>query len=299
LKQVKCPGCGAEPPAGIVHLEVARCRGCGLGWTLIAQDVDTDEHYQDEVYGVVDNRRSLFEKIILREARAVLNTAERLRPDSDKRLLDFGSGKGQFLLAAKEQGWRGLGVETAIDRANFARDLYQVDVIDSFYEGGAVSEERFDLITLNHVLEHLPEPESILQELVRSNLEPGGLVMIEVPRLNSWQSMIAGSDWVHLDIPKHLTHWTNSRLKASMAKMGFRAVAERRFSIHLGVLGMLQALLVRTGYNGNIILDLKRHRTFGLLLRVGIFLPLAFALELTSALFTRTGITGMYFVADD
>ena len=128
-----------------------------------------------------------------------MKKAERLRPHSHKRLLDFGFGKGQFLLAAKEQGWVGLGVETAMDRANFARDLYQVDVIDTFYEGGAVTEDRFDLITLNHVLEHLPEPEPILGELVRSNLEPGGLVMIEVPRLNSWQSMIAGSAWVHLD----------------------------------------------------------------------------------------------------
>jgi 2-polyprenyl-3-methyl-5-hydroxy-6-metoxy-1,4-benzoquinol methylase len=263
-------------------------------WTAILESIDPKGLYSDEVYQVVDNRGSIFEKIILKEAAAVLVRAKSLIDTGGKRLLDFGCGKGQFLKQAKAMGWSAVGVETSPERADFARYHYGIEVYGELYTRGPIASGSFDFIALNHVLEHLPEPIALLGELLESNLTPGGVAMIEVPRLDSWQSRVAGGHWMHLDIPKHLSHWTEKRLRVALDGLGYKVVARRRFSFHLGVLGMLQALGSRVGYKDNIIVGLKRRRPIGLLLFVACLTPLALALEVLGTLCNRSGIIGLF-----
>lgn len=255
--------------------------------------------YEDEVYAVVDNRKSIFERIIFREAGKVLEKASSLLASQSKRLLDFGSGKGLFLAVAKESGWQSLGIETAKDRADFAREKYGVEVRQEFYSGGKIEEGNFDFVALNHVLEHLPDPLGLLKELLDSNLSKNGLVYIEVPRADSWQAKIAGQNWMHWDIPKHLTHWTEVGLAKELNRIGYQKVEERSFSIHLGVLGMLQALMSGLGYRGNLILNLKRKKTAGLLMGIAVLLPFAWIFELISVPFGKSGIIGLYLKSND
>ncbi len=296
MEQLLCPNCQKAPTSGHPgNLDLLVCEQCDLLWTYISEPIDPDELYSDEVYQVVDNRGSVFEKIILREAAAVLRQASALRKrPTPGRLLDFGCGKGQFLVQAKEMGWQALGVETSAQRANFAREQYGARVCDDLYESGVIESGNFELITLNHVLEHLPRPMPLLEELLRHNLSANGLAYIEVPRLDSWQSNIAGRDWMHLDIPKHLSHWTEPQLRRALASLGYKVVARRRFSFHLGVLGMLQALSSRLGYKDNIIVGLKRKRSFKLVLLVLLLTPVALLLESMSCPFNRSGIMGLF-----
>lgn len=295
MKQLSCPLCHKAPPANeIKNFELVACANCGLVWTGIVESIDPKQLYSDEVYQVVDNRGSIFEKIILREAATVLVRAERLAHTGGQRLLDFGCGKGQFLKQAKVMGWSAVGVETSLERASFARANYGVEVYGEFYKQGPVASGNFDFITLNHVLEHLPEPMALVRELLESNLTAGGVAMIEVPRLDSWQSRIAGGDWMHLDIPKHLSHWTEAKLSAALGGLGYEVVARRRFSFHLGVLGMLQALGSKVGYKDSIILGLKRKRSTSLLLLVACLTPLALVLESLAVLCNRSGIFGLF-----
>ena len=295
MKQLSCPVCGTTPQVDeISHFDLVSCANCSLVWTGITEPVDAEKLYSDEVYQVVDNRGSIFEKIILREAAAVLSCAESLNPGGGRRLLDFGCGKGQFLRRGKDLGWSAVGVETSPERANFARIHYGVEVFEEYYEQGVIGSGDFDLITLNHVLEHLPAPITLVGDLLESNLAAGGIAMIEVPRLDSLQSRIAGRDWMHLDIPKHLSHWTEAKLTSVLSGLGYEVVARRRFSIHLGVLGMLQALGTRVGYKDNIIVGLKRKRSAKLLLLVAVLTPVAFLLESVATLFNRSGVFGLF-----
>ncbi|GAA0877266.1 hypothetical protein GCM10009119_02340 [Algoriphagus jejuensis] len=256
-------------------------------------DVDAEALYTDEVYAVVDNRNSPFERIIFSEASKILKKARRIRPEG-KTLLDFGSGKGQFLAVAKNADWEGLGIETATERCNFASEKYQVKVLNTWYQGGKIADGNFDMITLNHVLEHLPQPLVFMAELLGENLAKDGLVYIEVPRADSWQAGLSGKKWMHWDIPKHLTHWTESDLEKEFSKIGYQKVASRRISVHLGVLGMLQALLSSLGYRKNLILQLKRRKSPSLLFLIAVVLPFAWVFELLSALFDKSGIVGIY-----
>ncbi|MFC3879726.1 class I SAM-dependent methyltransferase [Algoriphagus namhaensis] len=299
MRQILCPVCSQKPSGSPQENSLVTCTLCETTWTFFSQEVDADALYEDAVYAVVDNRKSIFERIIFREARRVLKKAEKLLKSTSPSLLDFGSGKGQFLWVAKQRSWVGLGIETAADRANFARDKYGVKVLSEFYDKGKVMGAPFDLISLNHVLEHLPDPLHLLKELLNENLAENGMVYLEVPRKNSWQAGIAGKNWMHWDIPKHLTHWTEPILLNGLAEIGFHKVASRKFSIHLGLLGMLQALLALGGYKGNLILALKGKKNPFLLVMVICLTPLALLLELGACLFNRGGILGIYLQAND
>lgn len=294
MRQITCPVCFTPPKNTPKALHRVECDSCEVNWTFIPEAIDSESLYRDEIYAVVDNRKSIFEQIIFSEARKILKKAQQIHPKA-KQLLDFGSGKGQFLAVAKELDWEGMGIETEMSRADFAREKYGVEITCQYYESGKIGVQAADFITLNHVLEHLPQPLVLLEQLTKANLAPKGILYIEVPRANSWQARIAGERWMHWDIPKHLTHWTEPVLATQMEKLGFYPVGNRSYSFHLGVLGMLQALLSRFGFRENLILRLKRKKTAGLLLLIGVFLPLAWGLEVLSVGFGKSGIMGLYF----
>lgn len=294
MRQLLCPVCHTPPSFSPNSGSRIPCSSCNVCWTYLPETIDAAALYRDEVYAVVDNRKSIFEKIIFSESRAILKQAKKLLRQAHL-LLDFGSGKGQFLAVAKTLGWQGLGIETEAARGEFAREKYGVDVQIAYYQNGLVGKSPVDLISLNHVLEHLPEPISLLQELVKHNLSKGGLLYLEVPRADSWQAQIAGDAWMHWDIPKHLSHWTEPVLTTQLEALGFSKVAERNFSIHLGVLGMLQALLSRVGYRENLVLRLKRRKSLGLIGLLAAFLPLAWTLELLASWNGKSGICGVYY----
>ena len=294
MRQIICPVCHAEPSLAPEEFSIIHCDSCQVRWTYIPNEIDADALYEDEVYSVVDNRESIFEKIIFKEVEKVLKRAKKIAPGLH-RLLDFGCGKGHFLKVAKGKGFSVLGIETAKNRADFAREKYLLEVKNEFYRGGKIESGDFDFITLNHVLEHLPDPMGLLKELLDQNLSTGGLTYIEVPRADSLQANWSGSRWMHWDIPKHLTHWTEAVLVNEMEKIGYKKVGSRKFSFHLGVLGMLQTLLSKVGFKENLILRLKRKKTIGLLLLIVLFIPFAWILEGLSTVFNKSGILGVYF----
>ena len=295
MRQIVCPVCHSTPTSpDPEEFKMVSCPQCRVKWTYIPSDLDSDSLYEDEVYAVVDNRESIFEKIIFREAEKVLNKGKQIHSVL-KSLLDFGCGKGQFLHVAKRLGLSTFGIETAEKRAEFAKEKYLLEVKNEFYQEGKIESGNFDFITLNHVLEHLPDPMGLLKELLDQNLSQDGLAYIEVPRANSWQAWIAGKDWMHWDIPKHLTHWDEETLVLEMEKIGYQKVGDRRFSIHLGVLGMLQSLMSKVGFKDHLILRLKRKKTLGLMALVVFFIPFAFLFEGLSTLSNKSGILGVYF----
>ena len=70
---------------------------------------------------------------------------------------------------------------------------------------------NFNMITLWHDLEHLVEPKKIV-DLIEKKLINKGYVVVEVPNFDSFQHLINKNDWIHLDCPRHVTHFTKKGL---------------------------------------------------------------------------------------
>jgi 2-polyprenyl-3-methyl-5-hydroxy-6-metoxy-1,4-benzoquinol methylase len=135
------------------------------------------------------------------------------------RVLDVGCGSGLFLLAMREQGWRGLGVEPHTAAAQFARTALQLDVHngDIFLVEEA---EAFDLITLWDVLEHTPSPTEVLGH-AHYLLKPGGRVALNLPNWDSLERRVFGPGWIALDAPRHFYHFGPKTMMRLMVKCGF------------------------------------------------------------------------------
>ena len=223
---------------------LATCDRCSLRWVVNApQGEELAALYSSGFYepgperanGVVELYHHVDNTFRMRELRG-------LRPG---RLLDVGSGRGRFLAAASTIGWDAVGIEFEPGLAAMASDRYGVEVV----VGDAVSapvEGPFDVITMWHALEHLPDPLAAL-ERARELLAPGGRLVISVPNNDSWQARLGGDDWLHLDIPRHLYHFTPGSLTRLVERAGGDVVRLSYLYPGMEVLGVLQTALIRMG----------------------------------------------------
>ncbi|SFG74127.1 class I SAM-dependent methyltransferase [Methylobacterium gossipiicola] len=105
--------------------------------------------------------------------------APKLKPGA--RVLDFGSGSGEFLAAARAKGCEAIGVEPGRDYAAYARKQHGVEVLDDA-DDARFPAGHFDVITTHHVMEHLRDPADVMVRLSRW-LKPDGVLYAAVPNM--------------------------------------------------------------------------------------------------------------------
>ena len=165
------------------------------------------------------------------------------------RLLDFGCGRGEFLDAMRRRGWEVRGVEAS----EGARSLLPPELRGAVHpDPGPLSAERFDVITLWHVLEHLPRPAETLRSL-RDLLGEGGILYVAVPNFSSWESAAAGAAWFHLDLPRHLFHFEPEGLVRLLEREGFEPIRVDHSSWAYNVFGLCQTWLNRITGTRNVL----------------------------------------------
>lgn len=145
-------------------------------------------------------------------------------PKSEKgqSLLDVGCGSGQFLEFMKAAGWNVSGIDID-EKAVVSARRRGLDVTVGGLELYADRQEIFDAITLSHVIEHVYDPLSILQDCYRL-LKKGGRLWIETPNLDSQGHVEFGRYWRGLEPPRHLVIFTTNSLRTLIEKIGFRDV---------------------------------------------------------------------------
>lgn len=123
-------------------------------------------------------------------------------------ILDFGCGTGEFLLHAQRIGWKTYGVEPSEAARNVAAAQlpYVYDAIDP------IPAQSCNAITLWHVLEHVPDLQKTLLELL-DRLTPDGTLFIAVPNIASSDSQHYRATWAGLDVPRHLWHFTRQSME--------------------------------------------------------------------------------------
>lgn len=181
---------------------------------------DLPRYYESEDYiSHTDTKRNLFEKVyhLVRSIslKRKLKLINNLSKDS-KTLLDVGCGTGDFLLTAKQNGWNVKGIEPNPQAREIANSKTNnaVSNIESLLD---LEKQSFDVITLWHVLEHLPNLEEHIQ-LFQSLLKPNGRLVIAVPNFKSYDATYYKSFWAAYDVPRHLWHFSRTSISKLFSK---------------------------------------------------------------------------------
>jgi 2-polyprenyl-3-methyl-5-hydroxy-6-metoxy-1,4-benzoquinol methylase len=142
-----------------------------------------------------------------------------LPADNAGRLLDVGCGDGDLIRAAQERGWNAEGVDFDPAGVELARSRGLNVHLGSLASQG-YDAEQFDAIVMSHVVEHLADPISVLQECHRI-LKPGGRLVLATPNADSQFHREFRKHWVHLDPPRHLYVFEVNTLTEVVRRSGF------------------------------------------------------------------------------
>ena len=164
-------------------------------------------YYESEDYiSHTDSKRTLFEKLYhLVKTNALKNKVALITKENPQKgkLLDIGAGTGDFLTQAKQSGWNCVGIEPNEKAKNISISK-GVSFTDTLEE---LENNSFDVITMWHVLEHVPDLENQIKTLKRL-LKPNGTIIIAVPNYKSFDAKYYKSFWAAYDVPRHLWHFS-------------------------------------------------------------------------------------------
>ena len=222
------------------------CAGCGFVFTW-PQPANLNEYYP----AYYRQYHPLFLRFLkLMQEAKTLGSIRKLGPPG--RALEIGCGEGWVLAALKNRGWRVAGLERTAASARFAAQELGVPMVVGGLEALRHT-AQFDLIILHQVLEHLPQPMQTLKACGQL-LRPGGRMIIEVPNLGSWQFQYARQHWVHLDVPRHLGHFTPDSMRRALARAGLEVQRYSFVSLEYDPFGWVQAVLNQLGFPQNLLL---------------------------------------------
>lgn len=207
---------------GLVQLNTVVCRGCGLvSHHPLPDPAEVAAFYATRYRVAYKGGWEPKRKHALRALRGAIARASRLAPalPPGARVLDIGASSGEFTYVMQQAGFVARGIEPNLGYADFARRTYGVAVESGGLEEADIASGSLDLVTLNHVLEHLADPGASLNR-VHEWLAPGGLLFIEVPDLAGVRKQAANT--FH---PAHIWNFTPETLALLAWLEGFAAAA--------------------------------------------------------------------------
>lgn len=206
--------------------KISKCSDCGFKFTNPHPNAEAiNAYYKSEDYvSHSETKKGLFFKLYHIIKKRALNSKKNLIEDYFKngRILDYGCGTGDFVGNFSSDTWERFGMEPDDKTRAYAAKKHNIrigntDTLSSF------EPEFFDVITLWHVLEHIPD----LQEKIRhfsSLLKPDGIIVIAVPNSDSHDAKYYEKYWAAYDVPRHLHHFNKSTFQMLSEKCGFGIV---------------------------------------------------------------------------
>jgi 2-polyprenyl-3-methyl-5-hydroxy-6-metoxy-1,4-benzoquinol methylase len=178
---------------------------------------ELSKYYESQEYiSHTDEKRGLFSKLYQLVKKWSLQKKTKLILDQNKgigTLLDVGAGTGDFLKAAKEKGWQVHGTEPNKNATKLAlKKNIELESSLNDFEG-----KQFDVVTLWHVLEHIPNLEETILKL-SALVKPRGTLIIAVPNFKSFDANHYGKFWAAFDVPRHLWHFSKESIKNLFAE---------------------------------------------------------------------------------
>lgn len=235
---VPCPVCHSENNTKLLSgtdrirgseddFTLVTCNDCGLIFLNPRPDAgELAEHYDEgyrEWQAPTSGFTSFFRRAgVRRKVAAVAGEAGR------GRVLDVGCGYGDFLAEAARSGFETFGTELDFDQADRAARASGAQVKAGTLESCGFPPSSFDVITMWHVLEHLPDPVGSLKA-ASELLKPGGAIVVAVPDAGSRAARFFKEYWAGYDMPRHLMDFSAPVLEATLRRAGFQPAKRSYF----------------------------------------------------------------------
>ena len=206
-------------------------------------------------------------------------------------VLDVGCGRGLLLKQFQRRGWEVHGTELDDKSAEFPREVLKLPIKTGELIDINFPSNHFDAVVMWHVLEHVPAVSTVLAEVSRI-LKPNGIFLVGVPNFGSIEAQFTREKWFHLDVPRHLNHFTRENLLNELSRAGFEAKGFSWFAPEYDSFSFVQSLLNKIGLRHNLLYNFLRGRKAKVLSEKN---SLPFQTILTLILAAPLGILSLFF----
>lgn len=241
-----CPCCGApdgdlKPALEVYGARYMRCGSCGhvfiaaqpapeALFSAFEEEEDLSVFYVD-----TDTLEMRMRDIVQPKIDWVLQAYERFVGGRPSGVLDVGAGGGHFVAGCRRNELKADGIELSTSSVGFARQAFDVDLMQANYLEQRIERGRYDLLTFWGLLEYAPEPAAFF-EAAKAQLEPGtGMLILEVPRSDSVclavQEQFTGTVWRHAMPDSHMNLYSDAALATLLHDHGFKPVAAWYFGM--------------------------------------------------------------------
>ena len=212
-----CPACKSASSLSRGHkngFNLLSCRSCGTLYTSHVPENLFEQCYDD----YYDPEHLVSSTFITQRLDQIVARFAPYRQTN--RLLDIGSGAGSLLEAARRSGWEAVGVEVSRTAVEHVRGL-GFDVHWGELGGADYPAGYFDVVTASEVIEHVADPQALINEIARV-LRPGGLLWATTPHGRGVSARVMGLEWENVIPPNHLQLFSSKGIKTLLSKAGFR-----------------------------------------------------------------------------
>jgi 2-polyprenyl-3-methyl-5-hydroxy-6-metoxy-1,4-benzoquinol methylase len=225
----QCPVCGKEELKNFLVVTdnsvskesfvIVECENCTFKFTNPRPDIESiGNYYESEDYishsntkaGIINKAYHVVRSITIKQKVELIN---RYAPAKGT-ILDYGCGTGIFLSACKKDRWEIRGVEPSSKARQTASEETGEIIASNLNE---LEGEKFEIITMWHVLEHIHTLNDTMSQLV-DMLQDDGTLIIAVPNADSHDAQQYKENWAAYDVPRHLYHFTQPTMKRFLKK---------------------------------------------------------------------------------
>jgi len=238
---------------------IVECADCTMRITTPRPDDNNIYRYylSDDYISHTSSAKSIIDKLYLFARRYTLKKKLKLIGSlnlSSKTILDYGCGTGEFLQVCKLNGWDVNGVEPS----DIAREKAAILLPNTIHKSLDKLGTDHNIVTLWHVLEHVPNPSDTLTK-ISERLSANGTIIVAVPNYKSYDASYYKQYWGAFDVPRHLWHFSREGMKALIEKNNLQIITIKPMLLDsfyvsllsekyklgkLTILGMISAFLV-------------------------------------------------------
>lgn len=209
--------------------EVVKCNDCGFVFTNPRPfAVDLGGYYKSDEYishsntnkGLINKIYQIVRNYTLLGKLKIVYKFSKLKKGA---LLDIGCGTGNFLNIVSKSNWMVTGLEPDDHAREFGIKNFGLNVLPA-EAIKTIPSNSFDVITMWHVLEHVPNLGEYIVRL-KEMLKENGIAIIAVPNCNSYDAKHYKTFWAAYDVPRHLYHFTPSTINKLFSDYGFKSIA--------------------------------------------------------------------------